>query len=56
MLSFFLLGCLKEYNPPVSDNLKLIGSNATANVYILTLDGKDYILVTGIYKAAICPK
>ncbi len=56
-LSFVFASCDKITNDmnPKTQNMRFVASNPLADVYVVNIDGRDYILVTGVYKAAICP-
>lgn len=52
-----LAGCKpsKTVDAPQSYMIRVAG-NSRADVYVVNIEGADYIVVIGAYKAAICPK
>lgn len=57
-MTLFTSGCSESVQIE-ADNMsamRLVAGNAWANIYVVDIDGKEYIVALGAYKAAICPK
>lgn len=55
---FALSGCgqsqiVNEANGSV---MREVASNGLGTIYVVEIDGEEYVVVLGVYKAAICPK
>jgi len=55
---FGLLGCgqSKIVDEATGSKMRKVASNDLADIYVVEIDGAEYVVVTGTYKAAITPK
>lgn len=53
-----LSGCGKStvVNEAAGSKMRKVASNAVADIFVVEIDGAEYVVVTGAYKAAITPK
>lgn len=56
LLLFSMLGCTTEVKEERVDGSVIVENGASvASIKKVTIDGHDYIVLIGTYKAAICP-
>lgn len=55
---FGLSGCGQStvVNEAAGSKMRKVASNDVAEIFVVEIDGAEYIVVTGAYKAAITPK